>query len=101
MTCTVYSLFQFSYLHAFYKLNNIITKLSLKVKSYFQRYPNKATDKYSTLDQHGAFSDEFNANFVLLYFSILYVNENLTPLLQKCKEKATRECIKTSKHFQY
>ena len=36
MNCTVYSLFQFSYLHAFYKLNNITTKLSLKVKSYFQ-----------------------------------------------------------------
>ena len=34
--CTVYSLFQFSYLHAFYKPNNITTKLSLKVKSYFQ-----------------------------------------------------------------
>ena len=34
--CTVYSLFQFSYLHAFYKPKNITTKLSLKVKSYFQ-----------------------------------------------------------------
>ena len=34
--CTVYSLFQFSYLHAFYKPNNITTKLSLKVKPYFQ-----------------------------------------------------------------
>ena len=38
--CTVYiyiySLFQFSYLHAFYKPNSITTELSLKVKSYFQ-----------------------------------------------------------------
>ena len=40
--CTVYSLFQF-YLHAFYKPNNITTKLSLKVKSYFQSQPNKET----------------------------------------------------------
>ena len=36
MNCTVYALFQFSYLHAFYKSNNITTKLSLKVKPYFQ-----------------------------------------------------------------
>ena len=36
INCTVYPLFQFSYLHAFYKPNNITTKLSLKVKSYFQ-----------------------------------------------------------------
>ena len=53
MNCTVYSLFQYSYLYAFYKPNNI-TKLSLKVKSYFQSYPSKATDKYSTLGPHGA-----------------------------------------------
>ena len=32
----LYSLFQFSYVHAFYKPNNITTKLSLKAKSYFQ-----------------------------------------------------------------
>ena len=54
MNCAVYSLYQFSYLHAFYKPNNIITKPSLKVISYFQSYPNKVTDKYSTLDPHGA-----------------------------------------------
>ena len=36
MDCTVYSLFQFAYLNAFYKPNNIITKLSLKVKSTFK-----------------------------------------------------------------
>ena len=48
MNCTVYSLFQFSYLHAFYKTNNITTKLSLKVKSLFQIWPNKETDGYST-----------------------------------------------------
>ena len=53
VNCAVYSLYQFSYLNAFYKPNNI-TKLSLKVISYFQSYPNKATDKYSTLDPHGA-----------------------------------------------
>ena len=54
MNCTGYSLFQISYLHAFYKPNNITTKLSLKVKSYFQSYPNEVKDKYSTLDPHGA-----------------------------------------------
>ena len=43
MNCTVYSLFQFFYLHGFYKQNNITTKLSLKVKSYFQSSPNKET----------------------------------------------------------
>ena len=36
MNCTAYSLFQFPYPHAFYKPNNITTKLSLKVKSFFQ-----------------------------------------------------------------
>ena len=49
-----YILFQFSYLHAFYKPNNNAKKLSLKVQSYFQSYLNKETDKYSTLDPHGA-----------------------------------------------
>ena len=34
LNCTVYSLFQFSYFHAFYKPSNITAKLSLKVKSY-------------------------------------------------------------------
>ena len=33
---TVYSLFQFSYLHAFYKANNITTKLSLKLNLIFK-----------------------------------------------------------------
>ena len=47
MNCTVYSLFQFSYLHAFHKPNNITTKLNLKVRSYFQSLPNKTTEKYS------------------------------------------------------
>ena len=32
-------LYQFSYLHAFYKPNNITARLSLKVKSYFQSWP--------------------------------------------------------------
>ena len=48
------SLFQFSYFHAFYKPNNITTKLSLKVESYFQSKPKKETDRYSTLEPHGA-----------------------------------------------
>ena len=36
LNCTVYSLSQFSYLHAFYKPSKIPTKLSLKVKSNIQ-----------------------------------------------------------------
>ena len=32
----LYLLFQFSYLYAFYKPNNIATKHSLKIRSYFQ-----------------------------------------------------------------
>ena len=35
--------FQFSHFHAFYKPNNITTKLSLKVITYFQSLPNKET----------------------------------------------------------
>ena len=50
----VYSLFRFSYLQAFYKPNNITTKRSLKVKSYFQSQPNKELNRYSTLGLHGA-----------------------------------------------
>ena len=42
--------FQFSYLHTFYKPNNIKTKPSAKV--IFKH--NKGTDKCSTLDPHGA-----------------------------------------------
>ena len=41
MNCAIYSLFHFSYLHAFYKPNNITTKPSLKVKSYFQSFDNE------------------------------------------------------------
>ena len=36
INCTVYELFQFSYLHVYYKPNNITTKLSVKAKSYSQ-----------------------------------------------------------------
>ena len=32
---------------------NIATKLSLKVKPYFQSYSKKARDNYFTLDPHG------------------------------------------------
>ena len=50
---TNYLRFQFSYLHTFYKKNNIKTKSSTKVKTYIQLYI-KGTDKCSTLDPHGA-----------------------------------------------
>ena len=50
MNCAIYSLFQFSYVHGFYKPNKITTKPSLKNKPYFQSYLNKQKDKYSTLD---------------------------------------------------
>ena len=33
------------------------------------------------------FWDEFNANFVLLYFSSYSLIKNMTPLSQKCGEK--------------
>ena len=87
---TNYFNFKFSYLHTFYKPSNIKTKPSTKFKTYIQIYHNNGTDKCSTLDSHGAqrmkkgwkvfhhqrcytialkFWDEFNANFVSLYFS--------------------------------
>ena len=50
---THYFNFQFSYLHTFYKPNNIKTKPSTKVKSYFSINLNKLTDKYFTLDTPG------------------------------------------------
>ena len=53
-----YILFQFSYLHAFYKPNNITKQLNLKVKSYFQSSLDKETQKYSTLDPHGTKNEE-------------------------------------------
>ena len=36
------------------------------------------------------FWDEFNANFVFVIFFKLWVNKNLAPLLQKCKEKSNK-----------
>ena len=51
---THYFNFQFSYLYTFYKPNNVTTKPSRKVKSYFRIYLDKETDKYCTLDPHGA-----------------------------------------------
>ena len=50
---TNYFDFQFSYLHTFYKPNNIKIKTSTKVKTYIQIYHNNETDKYSTLNPHG------------------------------------------------
>ena len=44
----------FSYLHTFYKPNNIKTKSSTKVNSYFSIKFDKLADKCSTLDMHGA-----------------------------------------------
>ena len=51
--CTHYLNLQFSYLHTFYKPNNK-TKSSAKVKSYFQIWLDKETEKYSTLDSYEA-----------------------------------------------
>ena len=113
MNCAISSLlkFQFSYLHLFYKVNNIKTKSSLKVKSYFQIYLDEETNKYFTLGPHGPkgwrkdgktfvrcytialkFGDEFNVNFLLHFshyrsFLKLQVNKNLTALLHRCGEK--------------
>ena len=53
MNCVTYSLFQFSYLHTFYKPNNIKTKPNTKIKTYFQIQLDKKTDKYSSLDPLG------------------------------------------------
>ena len=52
--CTNHFNFQFSYLHTFYKPNNIKTKPSTKVKTYIQILHNRGTDKCFTLDPHGA-----------------------------------------------
>ena len=51
---TNYFNFQFSYLHTFYKPNNIKTKYSTKVKTYIQIKHNNGTNKCSILDPHGA-----------------------------------------------
>ena len=45
--------FHFSYLHTFYKPNNIKTKPSTKVKTYVQIKHNKRIDKCPTLNPHG------------------------------------------------
>ena len=62
MNCVIYSLYQFSYLHTFYKPNNIKTKPGTKVKTYFQIKLNKKTDKYSTLDSFGPIKTEERIN---------------------------------------
>ena len=51
---TNYFNFHFSYLLTFYKPKNIKTKPSTKFKTYIQISHNNGTDKYSTLDPHGA-----------------------------------------------
>ena len=47
MNCAIYNYFsfQFSYLHTFYKANNIKTKHSTKVKTYIQIKHSNGTDK--------------------------------------------------------
>ena len=52
MLYTHYFNFQFSYLHTFYKPNNIKTKAGTRIKSDFSIKLDKLTDKYSTLDMH-------------------------------------------------
>ena len=52
---TNYFNFQFSYLHTFYKPNNIKTKPSTKLEcKYSHLAQQKATDNCSTLDPHRA-----------------------------------------------
>ena len=51
---TNYFNFHFSYLLTFYKPKNIKTKPSTKFKTYIQIEHNNGTDKYSTLEPHGA-----------------------------------------------
>ena len=58
MNRVIYSLFQFFYLHSFYKPNKIKTKPSTKVKTYFQIQLDKKTNKYSTLDPLGGIKAE-------------------------------------------
>ena len=48
--CYILIISIFNFLHKFYK-----QKSTAKVKTYFQIYPHKETDKYSTLDPHGAY----------------------------------------------
>ena len=51
-----------------------------------------------------AFLQNFDMNLMPILFCYISqgkVNNNLTPLLQKCGEKAVRQCIKTPKHFYY
>ena len=83
MNFTVYSLFQFSYLHAFYKPNNITAKLSLKVKSYFQSYPNKETYRYSTFGPTWSIKNEAMMEKLLQGVTQLLQNfeMNFTPIL--------------------
>ena len=54
MLYTHYFNFQFSYLHTFYKPNNIKTNSGTNVKSYFSIKLNKFVGNYSTLDMDGA-----------------------------------------------
>ena len=49
-----YTLIISIYLHTFYKPNNAKTWPRTKFKSCFSIKLNKLTDKYSTLDMHGA-----------------------------------------------
>ena len=47
------------------------------------------------------FWDEFNANFVLLYFSSYRSIKIWHLYFKNVKKKAIRQCIKTPKHLQY
>ena len=47
------------------------------------------------------FWDEFNANFVLLYFQVIGQWKRDTFNSKNANKKATRQCIKTPKQPQY
>ena len=47
------------------------------------------------------FWDEFNASFVLLYFSNYVLNKNVTPLSEKCGEKQQGSAFKVGPHLPF
>ena len=119
MSCTVYSSFKFSYLHAFYKPNNIITKFRFKKLNLIFKVSQTKRQINISLSTHKGhkewredgkaltrchpialeFWDEFNANFVLLYFSS-YRSIKIWHFYFKNETKKTiRQCIKTPEHF--
>ena len=74
---TLYSLFQFSYIHAFYKSNNIITNLIFKVSQINTPLWTHMGHKEWREDGKNCYTialkfwDEFNANFFCYIFQVI------------------------------